>query len=189
VINSRLWSCGSDARGWRASAKQARARVIGQEGKGNPREKRDGAMNQRYFVRSAGVISATLAFPKTARLLAEGTTSSDWRTFEVTTQVEVLKPSGTTRIWVPTALGKVRIELCAKSFILQAYDVLARHTQLPNDTFPPTRSPCAHERASSNAADHLDTNHGQLEDCFIAIHQDVSIRHTEWNLVFPGAFC
>jgi len=25
-------------------------------------------------------------------------------------------------------IGKVRIELCAKSFILQVYDVLARHT-------------------------------------------------------------
>jgi hypothetical protein len=26
--------------------------------------------------------------------------------------------------------GKIRIELCAKSFILQVYDVLARHTAL-----------------------------------------------------------
>src|SRR5439155_10453334 len=29
---------------------------------------------------------------------------SDWRSFEVTTHVEVLKPAGTTRIWVPAAL-------------------------------------------------------------------------------------
>ena len=27
-----------------------------------------------------------------------------WRTFEVTTRVEVLKPSGTTRVWLPAAL-------------------------------------------------------------------------------------
>jgi hypothetical protein len=30
-------------------------------------------------------------------------------------------------------IGKVRIELCAKSFILQVYDVLARHSQLPDE--------------------------------------------------------
>jgi hypothetical protein len=29
---------------------------------------------------------------------------SKWRTFDVTTQVEVLKPAGITRVWVPTPL-------------------------------------------------------------------------------------
>ena len=33
-----------------------------------------------------------------------GTTPGSWRTFEVTTRVEVLKSSGATRIWVPAAL-------------------------------------------------------------------------------------
>ena len=61
-------------------------------------------MNRRDFVRSAGIVSASLALPKTGRLLAESTPSSDWRTFEVTTHVEVLKLSGKTRIWVPAAL-------------------------------------------------------------------------------------
>jgi transglutaminase-like putative cysteine protease len=61
-------------------------------------------MNRRDFVRSVGIVSAGLGFPKAGRLLAEGRTSSDWRTFEVTTRVEVLKLSGTTRIWVPAAL-------------------------------------------------------------------------------------
>lgn len=61
-------------------------------------------MNRRDFVRSAGIISATLAFPGRECVFAEGETSSHWRTFEVTTRVEVLKPSGTTRIWVPAAL-------------------------------------------------------------------------------------
>ena len=61
-------------------------------------------MNRRDFVRSVGIVSASLALPKTGRLLAERTPSSDWRTFEVTTRVEVLKLSGTTRIWVPAAL-------------------------------------------------------------------------------------
>jgi transglutaminase-like putative cysteine protease len=67
---------------------------------------RGGAMNRRDFVRSAGIISATLAFPVRDRWFAEGEgeASGNWRTFEVTTRVEVLKPSGTTRIWVPAAL-------------------------------------------------------------------------------------
>jgi hypothetical protein len=61
-------------------------------------------MNRRDFLRSAGVVSATLAFPKTERLFALGETSGGWRTFEVTTRVEVLKPSGPTLIWLPAAL-------------------------------------------------------------------------------------
>jgi transglutaminase-like putative cysteine protease len=51
-------------------------------------------MNRRGFLRAASVISARLAF----------STSADWRTFELTTRIEVLKPSGITRIWAPAAL-------------------------------------------------------------------------------------
>ena len=61
-------------------------------------------MNRRDFLRSAGAVSASLAFPKTERLLAEGATSDSWRTFEVKTRVEILKPSGATRVWLPAAL-------------------------------------------------------------------------------------
>jgi transglutaminase-like putative cysteine protease len=61
-------------------------------------------MHRRDFLRSAGVVSASLAFPKTARLFALGETPADWRTFEVTTRAEVLKPSGTTLVWLPAAL-------------------------------------------------------------------------------------
>ena len=60
-------------------------------------------MHRRDFLRSAGVVSASLAFPKAARLFALGETPG-WRTFEVTTRVEVLKPSGTTLVWLPAAL-------------------------------------------------------------------------------------
>src|SRR5690349_5591209 len=63
-----------------------------------------GSMNRRDFLRSTGMISATLGFPGARRLFAEGTGPSGWRRFEVTTHVEVLKPSGTTHIWVPAAL-------------------------------------------------------------------------------------
>ena len=62
-------------------------------------------MNRRRFLQSAGVVSATLAFPKAARALTLGVPSDQpWRTFEVTTRVEVVKPSGTTRVWLPAAL-------------------------------------------------------------------------------------
>jgi transglutaminase-like putative cysteine protease len=61
-------------------------------------------MNRRDFLRSASVVSAGLAFWKPEELFAQGAAAGDWRTFEVTTHVEVLKYSGTTRIWVPAAL-------------------------------------------------------------------------------------
>ena len=52
-------------------------------------------MNRRDFFRATSA-AAVLG----ARLQAR----DGWRTFEVTTRVEVLKPAGTTRIWVPAAL-------------------------------------------------------------------------------------
>ena len=61
-------------------------------------------MERRDFLRSIGVMSAAMAFPKAGRLLAEATPPEVWRTFDVTTGVQVLKPSGTTRIWIPAAL-------------------------------------------------------------------------------------
>jgi transglutaminase-like putative cysteine protease len=61
-------------------------------------------MNRRDFLRSTGVFSASLAFAKAGRIFAGDTTADHWRTFEVTTRVEVLKTSGTTRIWLPAAL-------------------------------------------------------------------------------------
>jgi transglutaminase-like putative cysteine protease len=61
-------------------------------------------MKRRDFLRSAGVASAAMALPKVGRLFAQGTGPEAWRTFDVTTGVQVLKPSGTTRIWIPAAL-------------------------------------------------------------------------------------
>ena len=57
-------------------------------------------MNRRDFLKSAGSVSAFLA--PGGRLQAD----APWRTFEVTTRVEVLKPAGTTRVWVPAALTR-----------------------------------------------------------------------------------
>jgi len=59
-------------------------------------------MKRRDFLKSAGALSAGLAFSNVGELLAES--DAGWRTFEITTRVEVLKPSGTTRVWLPAAL-------------------------------------------------------------------------------------
>src|SRR5260370_8468593 len=61
-------------------------------------------MKRRDLLRSAGVVSAAMGFPKAGRMFVPGTAPEAWRTFDVTTSVEVLKPSGTTRIWIPAAL-------------------------------------------------------------------------------------
>jgi len=63
-------------------------------------------MNRRNFVRSAGAVTASLAFPQAERLLAEGATSDGWRTFEVKTRVEILKSPGATRVWLPASLSR-----------------------------------------------------------------------------------
>lgn len=59
-------------------------------------------MNRRDFLRSAGVATAGLAVPATARPAPPP--ADGWRRFEVTTKVEVLKPAGTTRVWLPMPL-------------------------------------------------------------------------------------
>jgi hypothetical protein len=44
---------------------------------------------------------ASFAFSKSERLFAQ---NAGWRTFELTMRVDVLKPSGTTHVWLPAAL-------------------------------------------------------------------------------------
>jgi transglutaminase-like putative cysteine protease len=61
-------------------------------------------MKRRDFLRSTGIVSAGLAFAKAGRIFGRDTATDHWRTFEVTTRAEVLKPSGTTRVWLPMAL-------------------------------------------------------------------------------------
>ncbi len=56
-------------------------------------------MNRRYFIRSAGLALTHPALVRAADAMSDG-----WRTFELTTRVEILRPSGTTRVWLPTAL-------------------------------------------------------------------------------------
>jgi len=61
-------------------------------------------MKRRDFLRSTGIVCAGLAIADTERLFAERSTGDNWRTFEVTTRAEILKPSGATRVWLPAAL-------------------------------------------------------------------------------------
>src|SRR5689334_14968364 len=63
-------------------------------------------MARRRFLKTAGFASATLALPKTARVFALDQPPCGWRTFEVTTRVEVLKPAGTTYVWLPAAIPR-----------------------------------------------------------------------------------
>ena len=61
-------------------------------------------MKRRDFLRSTGIVCAGLAIADTEHLFAERSTGDNWRTFEVTTRAEILKPSGATRVWLPAAL-------------------------------------------------------------------------------------
>jgi transglutaminase-like putative cysteine protease len=60
-------------------------------------------MDRRQFLKSAAAASATLALPRMGRSLGQASAESGWRTFEVTTRVEVLNPSGPTLVWLPAA--------------------------------------------------------------------------------------
>lgn len=63
-------------------------------------------MKRRDFLRNAGVASVSLAFPHAGRLFAKDDSAGAWRTFEVTTRIEILKPVGATRTWVPAAITR-----------------------------------------------------------------------------------
>jgi transglutaminase-like putative cysteine protease len=64
-------------------------------------------MDRRTFLRTGiGVSTAAAAglrVPLSA-IAAEPSGQAEWRTFEVTTRVEIIKPSGVTRAWVPMPL-------------------------------------------------------------------------------------
>jgi transglutaminase-like putative cysteine protease len=61
-------------------------------------------MNRRSFLQTAGAACAGLAFSGSLPTFAAAPDSAGWRTFDVTTTVEVLKPNGVTHIWLPAAL-------------------------------------------------------------------------------------
>jgi transglutaminase-like putative cysteine protease len=61
-------------------------------------------MDRRNFLRLSGLASASIMYPTLAPPAFAQAPGDKWRTFEVTTQVEVLKPAGVTRVWIPTPL-------------------------------------------------------------------------------------
>jgi transglutaminase-like putative cysteine protease len=62
-------------------------------------------MDRRDFLRLTGAASAGFAIPGiSSNAFAQSARPEGWRVFEVSTQVEVLKPRGTTRVWLPTPL-------------------------------------------------------------------------------------
>ena len=65
-------------------------------------------MNRRKFLQSGAAAAALASLPRIsfAQQLPFEPRPGAWRTFEITTRVEVLKPAGATRAWVPRALGR-----------------------------------------------------------------------------------
>lgn len=61
-------------------------------------------MNRREFLRAHGSICAGLALTRAVPALAHTAAPAGWRTFEVVTQVGLLKPRGISHIWLPAAL-------------------------------------------------------------------------------------
>jgi transglutaminase-like putative cysteine protease len=72
-------------------------------------------ISRRSLIQTAGVASVGLITPGLSRLARAATSSSNpasnsaadegtWRTFEITTRVTVLKPSGETRVWSPAVM-------------------------------------------------------------------------------------
>jgi transglutaminase-like putative cysteine protease len=61
-------------------------------------------MNRRHFLQTASILSAGFAGSAPQMGKGQEITSHKWRTFQITTQIEILKPAGITRVWAPVAL-------------------------------------------------------------------------------------
>ena len=62
-------------------------------------------MDRRNFLRMTGAASGALALPGAlSSAFAQSAPSDRWKTYEVVTRVEVMKPVGVTRVWLPTPL-------------------------------------------------------------------------------------
>jgi len=61
-------------------------------------------MERRRFLKTVGVSSAVLVLGPRVSRVANAQTAGGWRTFEVTSRIEIAEPSGVTRVWVPLPL-------------------------------------------------------------------------------------
>ena len=64
-------------------------------------------MNRRDFLKSAGLVSASAVLPEGLCLFGQNEVPHGWRSFEVTTRIDVLEPAGVTRVWAPGAMIRV----------------------------------------------------------------------------------
>ena len=107
-------------------------------------------MNRRNFLQSTSAICAGLAITKSMPAFADALQSGGGRrSFEVVTRVEVLKPSGVTHIWLPTALIRETPFQNTRSNKFKAEGGTAKLTTdkpsalgIVSATYPQTRSPC-----------------------------------------------
>jgi len=63
-------------------------------------------VDRRRFLISGAGAALVSASPERSSALFSFNPSTGWRSFEVITRIEVLKPAGTTRIWVPAGLTR-----------------------------------------------------------------------------------
>ena len=61
-------------------------------------------MNRRDFLRANSSLFAGWALSRAVPALADTPSAGGWRTFEVVTRVELLKPGGISRLWLPAPL-------------------------------------------------------------------------------------
>src|SRR5271163_2005060 len=61
-------------------------------------------MNRRDFLRANSSLCAGWALSRAVPALADTPSAGGWRTFEVVTSVELLKPNGVSHIWLPAPL-------------------------------------------------------------------------------------
>jgi hypothetical protein len=61
-------------------------------------------MNRRDFLRANRAICAGWVLSRAMPSLADAPSVGEWRTFEVVTKVELLKPDGISHIWLPATL-------------------------------------------------------------------------------------
>jgi transglutaminase-like putative cysteine protease len=87
-------------------------------------------VHRRDFVRSCAAICAGAAGEKWLRA---DVTGAPWRTFEVTTRVEILNPAGRTRVWIPTPLTETSYQRgLAESFVAEG--AISRRVTQPEDS-------------------------------------------------------
>src|ERR1700728_5256082 len=61
-------------------------------------------MNRRDFLQRNSSLCAGWALSRAVPVLADTPRAGGWRTFEVVTKVELLKPDGISHIWLPAPL-------------------------------------------------------------------------------------